>query len=97
MRFEFPRPSRFVERPGSHMGLCPPLPLEGVEGAGLVSRIDLQLVPTCIGQCHIIALEFQCLSRQFWRARHQLSEFATFEAPPEGTWLAFLGFTLFAR
>ncbi len=67
------------------------LPLERVEGAGLVPRIDLQLIPTCIGQCHIIALEFQCLSRQIWRARHQRSEFATFEAPPEGIWLALLG------
>src|SRR3984893_15989670 len=38
MRFEFPRPSRFIERPGSHMRLCPPLPLEGVEGDGLVPR-----------------------------------------------------------
>jgi hypothetical protein len=80
------------------MGLCPPLPLEGVEGAGLVPRIDLQLVPTCIGQCHIIALEFQCLSRQIWRARrHQRSEFATFEAPPEGIWLALLGIRSYER
>jgi len=32
------------------------------------------------GQCPMIALEVQYLSRQFWRAA-QLSEFATFEAP----------------
>ena len=64
------------------MGLCPPLPLKGVGGAGLVPKDRVTFVPTRFGQCHIIALEVQYLSRQFWRAA-QLSEFATFEAPPE--------------
>jgi hypothetical protein len=39
------------------MGLCPPFPLEGVEGAGFVLVLVYDLVPTCIGQCHIMRLQ----------------------------------------
>ena len=39
------------------MGLCPPFPLEGVEGAGFVLVLVYYLVPTCIGQCHIMRLQ----------------------------------------
>jgi hypothetical protein len=52
----------------------------------LVSVYDL--VPTCIGQCHIIALEVQCLFKTSFSRAVPTCWIYNVEAPLEGIWRA---------